>query len=64
MLESYEPLRAYCTQHNWRFGWQPFNGTMQVMGENWVPHVEALLAQEAPAPGGGTPPSLSQPSAY
>ena len=62
-VETWEPLRQYCAQHQWRFGLQPFNGTMQVMGESWIAHAEALLAQEAPAPGGGALPPLSPPLA-
>jgi hypothetical protein len=63
-VESWESLRAYCAQHGWAFGLQPFNGTMEVMAESWVPHVEALLAQEAPSSGGGTVVTGGQPRAY
>lgn len=61
---SWEPLREYCAQHQWAFGLQPFSGSMQILATNWVPHAEALLAQEAAEPGGVTLPTFGQPRAY
>jgi hypothetical protein len=63
MVETWEPLRAYCAAHGWAFGLQPFSGSVPILGESWVPHAEALLAQAEPGHSGALPPML-QPRAY
>ena len=63
-VESWEPLRAYCAAHDWRFGLQPFQGSMQILQASWLPYAEGLLSQEAPAHGGGNLPPMLQPHAY
>jgi hypothetical protein len=60
---SWEPLRRYCAVHGWRFGLTVFNGTMEILEESWIPHAEALLAQDEAGPDGGLPPG-SHPRAY